>query len=103
MAYDQITKDLCSKAQDDCLAAVERSSQFLDDPADRMMVAVSASAGCFAAASGYISAMVKAQTGEFAEPAAAIDALWEMIRPIVLKSSGGDDAPYLALLEKMPS
>jgi hypothetical protein len=98
MSYDIITKDLCRKAQEDCHAAVERTATLLEDPADRMMVAISASAGSLAAAAGYVAALTKNATGKDVEPAAAVDALWEMIRPLILTTAGGDRAPFERLL-----
>jgi len=101
MSYDQITKDLCRKAQDDCHAAVARTAGLLADPADQMMVAISASAGCLASAAGYVAALTKNATGKDVDPAAATDALWEMIRPLILATSGGSRAPFEALLTKV--
>lgn len=103
MAYDQITKDLCRKAQADCHASVDRTANLLPDPADRMIVAISASAGCLAASAGYVAALVARDTGQKPDPAEAVDALWEMIRPLILTIAGGDDAPFQALLTRAPS
>ncbi|WP_347091704.1 hypothetical protein [Sphingomonas parapaucimobilis] len=98
MAYDHITKDLCSKARDDCQAAIERTAALSGDIEDRMMIGIWAAGGCLAAASGYVAALVERDTGARPNPAEAVDALWEMIRPVVLSSSGGSRAPFEALL-----
>lgn len=98
MAYDHITKDLCSKAREECRAAVERTAALTGDIDDRMMIAIWAAGGSLAAASGYVAALVERDAGERPDPAAAVDALWEMIRPVVLSSSGGSRAPFEALV-----
>ncbi len=98
MSYDHVTKDLCRKAQADCHDTIQRVGSLLADPADRMMVAISASAGSLAAAAGYVAALVERDTGERPCPEAATDALWDMIRPLILSTSGGDRAPFEALL-----
>ena len=103
MSYDQITKDLCRKAQDDCHAAVTRTASLLVDPTDKMFVAISATAGCFASAAGYVAAITRHSTGKEVNPAAATDALWEIMRPIILGASGGDRAPLEALLADLPA
>ncbi len=101
MAYDQITKDLCRKAQADCHDAVERTALLLPAPDDRMMVAIYAAAGCLAAAAGYVAALVERDTGFRPDPDEATDALWDMIRPLVLSTSGGSRAPFEALLDRV--
>lgn len=98
MAYDQITKDLCRKAQQDVTATVNRTATLLVEPADRMMVAIYASAGSLASATAYVMALTEKTTGERPTPDAALDVLWEMIRPLLLTTAGGDDAPFQALL-----
>ncbi|MGW8134214.1 hypothetical protein ACWGNZ_01055 [Sphingomonas zeae] len=100
MAYDQLTRDLCRKAQEDCRAAIERTATLLPAPDDRMMIAIAASAGCLAAGAGYVTALVERETGSKADPSEAIDALWEMIRPLILSTAGGSRAPFEALLAK---
>ena len=98
MAYDQITKDLCRKAQQDVAAVVDRTATLLPDPADRMMIAISASVGSLASAAGFVVALTEQSTGNRPEPGAAIDGLWETLRPLLLAAAGGDEAPYQALL-----
>ena len=101
MSYDGITRDLCRKAQADVHAAVERICALLDDPADMMLVAISASAGSLASATGFVVALTERSTGEHVEREEAIDALWETLRPLLLKSSGGDAGPFHELLAKV--
>jgi len=101
MSYDQITRDLCRKAAEDVRAVVERTGSLLADPADQMMIATYASSGCIGTAIGYLTALVERDTGERPDPEAALNALWEMIRPSALGAAGGSDKPFRDLLAKL--
>lgn len=101
MRYDHITQDLCRKAADDVRGILERTAALLDDPADRMMIAIFASGECIGSAGGFCAALIKRDTGQGADPEEVVDALWEMIRPSALKSCGGSDEPFRKLLARV--
>lgn len=100
MSYDHITKDLCRKASDDVGAAINRTAGLLVDPADRMMVAISAAGRSLASAAGYAAGIIERDTGQEPNPEHVVDVLWEMVRPVILNAAGGDRAPFEALLAR---
>jgi hypothetical protein len=101
MSYDHITKDLCRKACEDVQATVDRTAALLPDPADRMMVAISAASGSLASAAGYAAALVKRDTGSDPSPEDVVDTLWQMLRPGILSAAGGDRRPFEDLLARV--
>jgi hypothetical protein len=98
---EQILRDLCRKTGHDCEAAVSRTAGLATEPSDQMMIAIWAAAGPLGAAAGYVAALTEQATGSRPGPENTADALWEMLRPLVLKTSGGSDKPFLDLLASM--
>jgi hypothetical protein len=97
---DQIITDLSRKCSQDVAQRINMTTQLCDDPADMMMIAISACATSLGAASGFVSSLVRQATGEDASPDALVDGLWEMLRPMALKAVGGSDADFRSMLEK---
>ena len=100
MSYDHIVKDLCRKAAADVSDRITLTTSLLSDPADRMMVAIFAAGSCLANASAHIITLTEIETGNRPDIEAAIDALWEMVRPVVVSSSGGSRDAFEALIAR---
>ncbi len=92
----QIVRDLAHKASDDTQAAIRRAFQFAKSPFDMMEMASMAAACALA----YSAASMKAHLGDDHTPEEVTDAMWQLLRPMVLKNLGGGDAEFRALLER---
>lgn len=94
---DEILIDLARKAAGDAEAAVRRTASLLNTPQDLFYIALSATASCAGAATGYAQLCA----GN-ADPEEAVDALWSVLRPMVLMVAGGGSADFRALLRQAP-
>lgn len=92
----QITSDLANKVGDDTSGAIRRGWQFADSAFDKLQIA-STSTAC---AMAYSAAAMNAHLGATHSPEEVADALWQFLRPMVLKNLGGGDAEFRALLAR---
>jgi len=93
----QIVRDLAHKASDDTQAAIRRAWQFARSPFDMMEMATMSSACALA----YAAASMNAHLGAGHSAEEVTDALWQLLRPMVLKTLGGSDADFKALLAQV--
>lgn len=94
--HRQIVSDLADKASDDTTEAIRRAFQFAETPFDMMEMATMASASALA----YSAAAMNAHLGAGHSPEEVTDALWQILRPMVLKNLGGGDGEFRALLDR---
>lgn len=81
---NHITDDLAHKASDDTAAAIRRVWQFAETHFDQMHMATMAAASALA----YSAAAMNAHLGEGHSPDEVSDAMWEILRPMVLRALG---------------
>lgn len=96
-APDHILTDLARKAADDVSAAIRRTAALVNDPRDLLYIALAGTAAASGLASGFAQ-----MCAPDADPEESVDALWAVLRPMIVLVAGGGSADFRELLRVAP-
>lgn len=97
---DRLITDLGRKVADDVSACLDRTSSLMPDASAHFAIALSAAAVAIGRATGFSQVMGR-ELGMTCTPEELVDGIWDLLRPMALKSAGGSDADFRALLAKV--